>query len=185
MTILCNEEILSIDLGSAYTKLAIRTTWNGSSEILDKVPIAPQEASFCIPSVTVHVERGGRDTWLIGVDAASQVPGDGVRIYRNWKADLYEDNDEAWEVATEFFRTLRAKLRGLRRLGENVATIPVRICLPKTSDATKTQAVEKRVVATLQQTGWTVASGRASVYEPEANTLGIVTRGLNETWTPP
>ncbi len=183
MTTLSNEVILSIDLGSAYTKLAIRTTWDGDSTMVGNVPIAPQESSFCIPSVVAH--DSDRDRWLIGVDAASQVPGDGVKIYRNWKALLYEDNDNPWEVATEFFSTLRAKLRGIRRLGENVASVPVRICLPKASDAAKIEEVEQRVIATLAETGWTVASDRASVYEPEANALGIVTRGLNKTWIPP
>jgi hypothetical protein len=52
-----NNEILCIDFGSAYTKIAFRSGWNAPAELLKDVPIAGKETSFCIPSVVARVEK--------------------------------------------------------------------------------------------------------------------------------
>ena len=76
--------IVSIDLGSAYTKIGIRRGWNAQAEVLRGLPVAlSEDQDFCIPSVVAHVETSRASRWLIGIDAASQMPGPGVRIWRN------------------------------------------------------------------------------------------------------
>jgi hypothetical protein len=74
-----NRTVLSVDLGSAYTKLAIRRDWHDESQLLRDLPLATPEVDFCVPSVVTRVERPGGTEWLTGSAAASTPPG-GRRI---------------------------------------------------------------------------------------------------------
>ncbi|MEP6836367.1 MAG: hypothetical protein ABJB74_23460, partial [Gemmatimonas sp.] len=86
-----NRLVVCVDFGSSYTKVAIRIGWDGFTVLADNWSMASRELTFCIPSVVAKVRRGGESEWLVGVDAANQSPGDGVTIYRNWKATLFDE----------------------------------------------------------------------------------------------
>src|SRR5689334_17767535 len=84
-----NREIVSIDLGSGYTKISVRQGWDARTMLLDDLPLAPREQTFCLPSVVAMVQRPGDNRWVIGSEAAALKPGAGVHIFRNWKASLF------------------------------------------------------------------------------------------------
>lgn len=195
-----NRTVLSIDLGSAYTKLAIRRDWHHESQLLRDLPLATPEVDFCVPSVVTRVEGAGGTEWLTGSAAATRPPGEGVTIYRYWKARLFSDHpedqaehdslgrsgeghdlDDYDEVAVQFFRGLKA---GLERepFGLDLATTAVRVCVPKLE---RHHGGEERIAAILERAGVRPARGRATVYEPESNAAGVLTRGRNATWFPP
>lgn len=195
-----NRSVLSIDLGSAYTKLAIRRDWHDESELLRDLPLATPDVDFCIPSVVTRVETAGGTEWLTGADAASRPPGDGITLYRYWKARLFADHpeeqaehdslgksgeghdlDDYEEVAIQFFRGLKASLqREPFRL--DLGTTAVRVCVPKLQ---RSHGAEERIADILERAGVRPARGRATVYEPESNATGVLTRGRNATWFPP
>lgn len=194
-----NSRLVSIDLGSAYTKVAIRRNWNAESDLLRDLPLASEEVDFCVPSVVARVREGGQTRWTIGAAAGAQTPGDGVRIYRYWKARLFStdsrgqgsrdemgqtsqtDADDDYEqVAIEFFRGLRQSLEQ-SPYGEDIAASAVRVCVPKIDVAD----MDARVGGILDAAGWRPAHGRVTVYEPESNACGMFTRGRNATWYPP
>ena len=194
-----NRRLISIDLGSAYTKVAVRRDWNGESDLLRNLPLASDEADFCVPSVVARVEGQGTTRWTIGAAAGAQKPGDGVRIFRYWKARLFSTapgaqvsrdemgqspelrgDDDYEQVAVQFFRGLRESLER-SPYGGDVAASAVRVCVPR-MDAGD---VDGRVGSILDAAGWRPAHGRVTVYEPESNACGMFTRGRNATWYPP
>lgn len=194
-----NRRLVSIDLGSAYTKVAIRRDWNAESDLLRDLPLASDEVDFCVPSVVARVEAQGDTRWIIGADAAAQAPGDGVSIFRYWKARLFATGSPAqvsrdqmgqsteaygsedYElVATQFFRGLRESLER-SPYGEEIASSAVRVCVPRIDVAD----MDGRVGRILDAAGWRPAHGRVTVYEPESNACGMFTRGRNATWYPP
>ena len=194
-----NRRLISIDLGSAYTKVAVRRDWNGESDLLRNLPLASDEADFCVPSVVARVEERGGARWTIGAAAGAQAPGDGVRIFRYWKARLFsaapraqvgrdemgqapraDGGDDYEQVAVQFFRGLRESLER-SPYGGDVAASVVRVCVPRIDGAD----VDGRVGGILDAAGWRPARGRVTVYEPESNACGIFTRGRNATWHPP
>lgn len=194
-----NSRLVSIDLGSAYTKIAIRRNWNAESDLLRDLPLASDEVDFCVPSVVARMDEGGGTRWTIGAAAAAQTPGDGVRIFRYWKARLFSTGagaqvsrdemgqaadtgggEDYEQVATEFFRGLRRSLEH-SPYGEDIAASAVRVCVPKIDVAD----MDARVGRILDAAGWRPAHGRVTVYEPESNACGMFTRGRNATWYPP
>lgn len=194
-----NRRLISIDLGSAYTKVAIRRDWDGESELLRNLPLASDEVDFCVPSVVARVQGQGATRWLIGAAAASQAPGDGVSIFRYWKARLFATGpqarvsrdqmgqssrayggDDYEQVAVQFFRGLRESLER-SPYGDDVAASAVRVCVPRIDAGD----MDGRVGSILHAAGWRPAHGRVTVYEPESNACGMFTRGRNATWYPP
>lgn len=194
-----NRRLISIDLGSAYTKVAIRRDWNGESDLLRNLPLASDEVDFCVPSVVARVEARGHTRWMIGAAAGAQAPGEGVRIFRYWKARLFsteshaqagrdemgqsmdaDDSDDYEQVAVQFFRGLRESLEH-SPYGDDVAASAVRVCVPRMDVAD----MDGRVGSILHAAGWRPAHGRVTVYEPESNACGMFTRGRNATWYPP
>jgi hypothetical protein len=194
-----NRRLISIDLGSAYTKVAVRRDWNGESDLLRNLPLASDEADFCVPSVVARVERSGGTRWMIGAAAGAQTPGEGTRIFRYWKARLFSTDprdqvrrdemgqsaesygsDDYEEVAIQFFRGLRESLER-SPYGDDVAASAVRVCVPRMDAAD----MDGRVGSILHAAGWRPAHGRVTVYEPESNACGMFTRGRNATWYPP
>jgi hypothetical protein len=192
-----NRRLVSIDLGSAYTKVAIRRDWNGESDLLRDLPLASHEVDFCVPSVVARVEAQGGTRWMIGAAAGAQTPGDGVRIFRYWKARLFSteaqarrdemgqspqasDGEDYEQVAVQFFRGLRESLER-SPYGDDVAASAVRVCVPKIDAGD----MDARVGGILDAAGWRPARGRVTVYEPESNACGMFTRGRNATWHPP
>jgi hypothetical protein len=146
------------------------------------------------------VDRPGGTEWLTGAAAAARPPGDGVTIYRYWKARLFSDHpedqaghdslgrpgeghdlDDYDEVAVEFFRGLKASLHA-EPFGLDLSTMSVRVCIPKLESF---EGAEDRITRILERAGVRPARGRATVYEPESNAAGVLTRGRNATWFPP
>jgi hypothetical protein len=193
-----NRRLVSIDLGSAYTKVAVRRDWNGESDLLRDLPLASDQVDFCVPSVVARVDARGGTRWRIGAAAAAQQPGDGVSIFRYWKARLFATGprgqvsrdemgqtqtpggDDYEEVAVQFFRGLRESLEH-SPYGEDVAASAVRVCVPRIDAGD----MDGRVGSILDAAGWRPAHGRVTVYEPESNACGMFTRGRNATWHPP
>lgn len=181
-----NHEILSIDLGSAYTKVAIRTGWGASSALLNDRHQPHGEIQFCIPTVVACLERNGAERWLAGVAAAAVQRGPEVLVMENWKAGLFGfpsslSGDQCRLAAVKFFELLRESL-DLSGYWEGVEGLPVRVCVPALGDR---QSVQDTVAGVLSDSGWNAASGRLTVFEPESNTLGVLTRGINATVVPP
>ena len=194
-----NRRLISIDLGSAYTKVAVRRDWNAESDLLRNLPLASDEVDFVVPSVVARVEEKGRTRWTIGAPAAAQAPGDGVRIFRYWKARLFSPapqaqvsrdemgqsrqaygSDDYEQVAIQFFRGLRESLER-SPYADDVAASAVRVCVPRIDAAD----MDGRVGRILDAAGWRPAHGRVTVYEPESNACGMFARGRNATWYPP
>ncbi|MEX2156699.1 MAG: hypothetical protein WD773_07645 [Gemmatimonadales bacterium] len=174
-------DVLTVDLGSSYTKIGRREGWNANAILVRDLPLAPRDVTFCIPSVVAHIERPKGERWLIGVEAASQLRGPGVTIYENWKRGLFSaaasaaDQKESARVAVQFFLTLR------EHLPEDLAELPIRVCIPKLGNGDETQRLLTNILC---DAGWQVATKRPTVFEPEANALGILSRGRNRTWRP-
>ena len=189
-----NRLMVCVDFGSSYTKVAIRIGWDGFTVLGDNWPMASRELTFCIPSVVAKVDRGGESEWLVGVDAANLAPGDGVTIYRNWKATLFEEPQKDANAAPQtsespafqpqvgiaFFTALCRALRERSSLLER-DDIPVRVCIPKFDSVA---LAETRLASVLEQSGLAPAAPRPTVFEPESNALGILSRGNNTTWLP-
>ena len=181
-----DEVILSIDFGSAYTKIALRRGFDSRAELLE-FPRAAKDEPLLTPSVVALDTRGDRERWLVGVDAARSVEGEGVAVYRNFKSQLYEADVGSRTVVSggvgpehlvaRFFAGLRESLP--RRL----RSAPVRLSVPKLDGHGTT--VQESMTSVLESTGFSIATERPLVHEPEANTIGMLTRGRNETWTPP
>jgi hypothetical protein len=192
-----HRRILCIDLGSSYTKVALRTDWDGRSNLVRDLPLASKDTTFCIPSVVVHDQRDGHDRWAFGVEAADQSSGEGVTVYRNWKARIFSDEPETQngrdgaeptgatdrstyqEVGVRFFRGLKETL-AQTPLGRDVDGNAVRVCIPKLEIA----GGAERITEIMREAGWKVAARGATVYEPESNALGVLTRGHNATHLP-
>ncbi|MBA4157051.1 MAG: hypothetical protein H0X65_06200 [Gemmatimonadetes bacterium] len=190
------KNVVCVDLGSGYTKVALRKDWDHESCLVRDVPLAPREASFCIPSVVARVEDGGETRWVIGTAAAEQKPGKEVKIFRYWKARIFSDAPDAQnakdamgtadessgaeyrQAGVVFFRELRVTLE---RMGIPV-TLPIRVCIPKLDSDTHGQC---RIREMITEAGWQQTPVRATVFEPESNACGILTRGRNATWFPP
>lgn len=190
-----NRLVVCVDFGSSYTKVAIRIGWDGFTVLADNWPMASEELTFCIPSVVAKVRRGRESQWLVGVDAANEPPGDGVTIYRNWKATLFGERTHDAniagtnspgaagfdpEVGVAFFTALRKALRERSTLLEQ-GDIPVRVCIPKFDNVA---LAETRLASVLEQSGLQPSNPRPTVFEPESNALGILSRGNNATWLP-
>ena len=179
-------QIVSIDLGSAYTKIAIRNGWNARSKLSHGLPLAlTGEEDYCVPSVVAHVESASGRRWLVGIDAANQLPGKGVQVFRNWKAALFgisvgDAFDQAVAVAVEFFREVRVKLSSHSSL--DLRRLPVRVAVPRLDGLSDADPLMREV---LSRAGWEAAAYRVTVFEPESNALGLLSRGRNATWVPP
>ena len=179
-----SKQVLCVDLGSAYTKVALREDWNGTAELIRDLPQADSETTFCIPSLLAKVRRGGKVHWLSGADAATQRNSDDVKLVTNWKEVFFSQMPnaevDAFEAASEFFRQLPSILAQGSR-GIDAKKYPVRVCIPKLEEVTDG---EDRISEVLEHVGWKSAPDCPTVYEPEANALGVFSRGKNATWEP-
>src|SRR5437879_2370971 len=146
--------LLTIDFGSAFTKVAARTGWDTTSSLVHGLSLAEKESTFCIPSVVARVQGPKGARWAVGVDAANLQPGPHAKIYENWKADLFRaapeggrfTNDELVEVATHFFRGLHEAIRN-----HEAANLPLRLCVPRLADGDGSREL---VLEVLKTSGW-------------------------------
>lgn len=187
-----NPRILTVDFGSSYTKIAMRTSPGSPAALVSDLPLASRDLHFCIPSTVARVSSQGKVKWLVGHEAASTVEGPEAKVYQNWKADVFSEladgpdgpprrSDELREVALRFFASVRDAL-ARHPQGQDMESVPIRVCVPSMHEDHGATGWLRRV---LEDVGWRVAEGRDFVFEPEANALGTLTRGRNRTWTPP
>lgn len=180
-----NPSVVSIDLGSAYTKIANRDSWNSAGQLAYGLRAALKgEEDFCIPSVVARVDRERGTRWLIGADAANQMPSNKVQIFKNWKRALFAGREgdvvhqQAIEVAVAFFTEIRHALGTRLSDGRNA---PVRVAVPRLAGAIDPAPVVKEI---LIRAGWDTTNSRMTVFEPESNAIGLLSRGRNQTWVP-
>jgi hypothetical protein len=176
--------LLCIDVGSSYTKIGVRRGWNERSELVHDDG-AETEWNFCIPSAVAAVFKSGRVTWLTGYDAFAQLPGTGIRIYQNWKRNIFplkqpKADAEHLIVAYHYFCGLRERLQKIG-MAKALLEAPCRISVPKLP-LSESQAAELVKIAELA--GFKMAADRPFVFEPEANACGVFTRARNATWQP-
>jgi len=81
------EAALCLDLGSAYTKIGFRESGGTRTRLLRTEGGGGEDEGVCIPSVAAWRERD--DRWVFGAEAADLVEGNGIRVFRNWKQDLF------------------------------------------------------------------------------------------------
>ena len=83
------ERVFSIDLGSAFTKVALRSDPGADARLLPLSTRGVEDVDFCFPSVVAVDRRGARPAVVIGDKAADLQSGNGVEVYRNWKKWLF------------------------------------------------------------------------------------------------
>jgi hypothetical protein len=187
-----NTPVLCVDFGSAYTKVAVRADWNESAQLIREVPLAPKgDSSFCIPSVVARVERSGGPRWLVGEAAAGQLPGEGVKIYRHWKASLLSEQpaaeevigpmqpspstpSEYLEVGAVFFKSLKDTLS---KMGLSIDKCKTRVCIPRLA---KGDRASERIKQVFSSAAWKFDGETLS--EPQSNVIGVFTAGRNAAW---
>ncbi len=170
----------------------MRKTWDWDEEaaLVKEIPIAAGQEleKFCIPSVVTCVHRAGEVFWYIGDQAAELTPAEGNgKVYRDLKEQLFsqeygrpERNEEYREVGKVFFRELKKTLMEMN-LTWDVGSCPVRVCIPRLREDDSAQEL---MAGILNDAGWRPAENRGTVYEPESNVCGVLTRGRNKTWYP-
>ena len=190
---------LCIDLGASFTKIAFRESPDATSHLLRKADL-PDEHHFCIPSVAAR--NTARDAWVFGVDAMDLKSGSRVQVFQNWKADLFEPeeerevgfdvldgaSDEARALLLDNYPALRAldvATRYLKWL--NHEQIPamlghsrhrdaeVQLCVP---DFVLDDPLATRLEQIMRDVGFR-NPGVYALSEPKANLIGILTEGQN------
>jgi hypothetical protein len=177
--------LLSIDLGSSYTKVAWRPRWSfdptrtaaGNRFVSSSVPI-PIQGSFLSPTVAYNPGTGAN--WLFGSPAFRVKPGpDGV-LFKNWKATLFDTNastqEEAQviEVARRYLEWLRLELEVSGPTRE-ISAAKTRFCIPAFA-AEKIGAERLRRAA--EGAGWP-DHAMLVTSEPKANAIGLGSIGRN------
>lgn len=180
--------VVSIDLGAAYTKLALRRRPSSHTELLAHETLHLDEQHICIPSIAAW--RGQSNDWAFGVDAVDLQDGNGVHVYRNWKPLLFQheastivresffspaDAPTVQEMATHYFRWLRQSFLpetlGLPIEGD----VTARMCVPDfaigTPEASQFEAI-------LKQAGWATQTVFC-ISEPLASLTGALSQGKN------
>jgi hypothetical protein len=176
--------LICIDLGSAYTKVAVRTGWTEDHRLPDRpsfvyyCPVELQrfDEEFLVPTVVVRLE-GSQKRWACGLAAAKQAPGPRAKPFPNWKSEIFKGDLDRKEVATAFMSWLR---QGLISGGHEVGTSRVRLCVPRLEGGeTGVEAMRECMVAA----GWP-DENLESTYEPIANVFGVASQGRNFMWRP-
>jgi hypothetical protein len=194
---------LSIDLGSAYTKIGFRETPSSRAKLLSLEELSLDDQHVCIPSVAAWRERD--DRWVFGMEAAGLVEGNGIRVFRNWKPDLFPTGDEAgnpWDllgedpyeglydgpgsyararnIAGRYLAWLRHDLVPRMLPGVDLGQVVLRLCIPEFAMFSPHAADMDRL---LEASGWfNPASFCCS--EPMANLTGALTQGHNAVLEP-
>lgn len=169
---------LSIDLGASFTKVArlpaCRPTFGHA--VVKAAKVLAVDGLALIPSIAI---RTGRDDqpWVFGQDAAGLRPGPRMEVYRNWKANLFQsqnnrDSAAAAVVAEQFFRWLRSVVGAS---GVNLDDTTVHVAMPAFQQFEENAAVVSKC---MQLAGWDDVVVRR-VTEPHANLLGLMSGGVS------
>jgi hypothetical protein len=186
-----NQRLLCIDLGSAYTKIAVRDGWSTRATVLSSLPeFLSDDESMLLPSVVAFDDRGATPRWLIGSSAAGTTAGEGVRVFTDWKRHLLahkapSDRNgalsaiQALEIAGSFLREVHVLVQRHR---PDLMRLPVRLTFPQLEDVA---LPVETLTGLLAGAGWRPEDARTVLSEPETNAIGVFSRGRNATWTPP
>ncbi len=189
---LLNNRIICIDFGNSYTKIGVRTSYSGTTFLARNLRNAQADSelgqNFCFPSVIAQRKTpDGQVRHAFGEAAAGIIPGRGTHVYRNWKPKLLSEPDaltpqrDTWrQLSVLFFESVRHELAEAL---PSTQDMKVRICIPRVEPAMASER-ENLIRDVLTAAGWSVVDSLPVIYEPEANTWGIVTEGYNHTWIP-
>ena len=176
--------VVTIDLGSAFAKIAVREQWNQSAKLLTGMTEAVDK-DFCIPTTVARIDASGQTKWAAGLEAAEQNPGPNVHIYKYWKKSLFADSSlsdgtaaDLEGIATAFFSALRKRMFE-RGPFSKYRGIPLRICVPKLPHELRARELLR---AASQRAGFILVEDQPFVYEPVSNIWGVITRGRNRTY---
>lgn len=167
------EATLSIDLGASYTKVAYREACipprPGTLSVDSRVLLF--DNSPLIPSLAIRTGDSDQP-WIFGQQAAQTKPGARMRVFQNWKADLFrpkndKDSATAAIIAHRFFEWLKGKLRDSNIDVRNCQT---RVAMPA-FDTFEDNAL--LLARCLDLSGWDDPTLILKVREPHANTLGL------------
>ena len=172
------ETTLSIDLGASYTKVALRglcvPTQMGQES--KDAEILTLDGSPLIPSIAIQTGNTTQP-WVFGREAAQVNPTPQMRVFENWKANLFrpentQQSAEAVIVANNFFGWLRDKVQ---KAGVAPKAVQVRIALPAFKESANIALVIARC---MELSGWdSPLILRAT--EPHANVIGLFSSGKN------
>jgi hypothetical protein len=81
--------MLSIDFGSAYTKVGIRRSLERPSKLIEEESLILDDQHVCIPTLAAVAERNGKERWAFGPAVTEIASGNGIQVYRNWKSQLF------------------------------------------------------------------------------------------------
>lgn len=87
-----SDRVFCIDFGSAYTKVALRRNPRERSELVHDPSLSLDDGlNVCIPTVLVVDTNTPAYSTTWGMSAANDpASGDGLKVWRNWKKELYE-----------------------------------------------------------------------------------------------
>lgn len=186
------KNVVCIDFGNSYTKIGVRPSYTGTSYLARDLPNAQQDSElgqgFCIPTLVAQRVVPGRPvTHAFGETAAGIIPSPNTFVYRNWKPKLLAvpagrtPQGDTWrDIGIRFFTSLR---RELIQANPETQDMEARVCIPLV-EPTRAADQAKLIVEVLSAAGWPVVPDMPVVYEPVANTWGVVTEGYNHTWIP-
>lgn len=168
---------VSIDLGASYTKVAFRKSCVPSARSMtENARILIVDGSPLIPSMAIQTNNK-RKPWVFGWEAAKLKPDASMRVFQNWKANLFRPQNDtesvaAVMVAERYLGWLREKLE---ESGVDLTMTQTRIAMP----AFKSFDEKARVVALcMEMNGWE-SPLILKATEPHANTVGLFSRGRN------
>lgn len=171
-------ETLSIDLGAAYTKIAHRKSClpGRRSPGNQRAELYMSESGPLIPSIAIQTHRQDQP-WVFGWDAASITPGPKMKVYQNWKSNLFaaENSDQtaaAAIVACEFFRWLKGIVTDA---GIDLDKAETRIAMPALPEFEKKALL---IAQCMEMADWP-SSKILRATEPHTNALGIYSEGRN------
>lgn len=191
---------LCIDLGAAFTKVAYRESPESTSHLLRHSSLNFDESRFCIPSVAAHNRR--TDVWVFGTEPMEYKAGGSVEVFRNWKADLFQQDAggplggsfledaspqlleflrftyphlQAREVAVRYLRWLHHEMIP-EMLGKPISpTVEVQLCVPEFVIQGTLGPLMEQIMA---EAGFE-NTGLYTLSEPKANLVGVLTEGRN------
>jgi len=182
-----NDSLISIDLGSAYTKVAIRREL-GEDARLAQAPSLSLDGGLgiSVPTVAAHAVRRGTDRWWFGSDVA-KLPDNSppVEVFRNWKPHLLArplgPGDNHRGLAVGYLRWLRHEFLPpiASRLDLDVGEVGTRLAVPS---MTIDDEIQRSILSILDEAGFRLADVAPLVVEPVANAIGVFSRGRNIVW---
>lgn len=175
-----HHNVIGIDFGASFTKLAFREHDPNSPRLRDSTPLHIDGMSL-IPTLGIETKRDDLP-WIFGSQAASMKPGREMMVHRNWKARLLRANGEtpddiSLEVARNFFRWLLGTLSKPGTLPFNPLDAAVVICVPAFKESGESFV---KLGSVMETAGWSNKVILRTT-EPKANTIGYCTEGRNIT----